>query len=133
VSKQQIEQLIGAVQLFTGLVDPSVAASSPGQHAVHYSPRATTYRFDAHDLHRIHAHRNHYHQAVILTIAPQPGDLQMPGNPADYARVLYATLRDLDARHVPIIFVQMPPDDPEWVPIRDRLIRATQALPADLK
>ncbi|HEV8293544.1 MAG TPA: L-threonylcarbamoyladenylate synthase [Tepidisphaeraceae bacterium] len=128
VSKQHIEELIGSVQLFTGQIDPSVAGSSPGQHAVHYSPRATTYRFETDDLPRIRKGKD----GVILTIAPQHGDLQMPANPSDYARILYSTLREMDARNVKTIFIQMPPDQPQWLAIRDRLIRATRLLPPDL-
>jgi L-threonylcarbamoyladenylate synthase len=47
VSREQIEQVIGPVDLFTGAADPSVAAASPGQHEKHYAPRTPAYRFDA--------------------------------------------------------------------------------------
>lgn len=55
----------------------------------------------------------------------------MPRDPDEYARVLYSTIRDLDARSIGSIFIEMPPDTPEWHAIRDRLIRATRPLPSD--
>jgi len=128
ITPEQLEDVIGRVQVFAGHVEAGVAASSPGQQQIHYAPRATAYRFEARDLGRI-AQEKTKGNNVILTIAPNHGDLQMPDNPADYARVLYATLRELDTHQVQTIFIQMPPDVPEWLAIRDRLLRATRPLP----
>jgi L-threonylcarbamoyladenylate synthase len=49
----------------------------------------------------------------------------MPAGPADYAKHLYAVLRELDEMRLAAIYVQMPPDRPEWAAVRDRIIRAT--------
>jgi L-threonylcarbamoyladenylate synthase len=40
------------------------------------------------------------------------------------AHDLFSVLRDLDARGVTQIWVQQPPDTPEWEGVRDRLQRA---------
>jgi L-threonylcarbamoyladenylate synthase len=40
------------------------------------------------------------------------------------AHDLFSVLRDLDARGVMQIWVQLPPDTPEWEGVRDRLQRA---------
>jgi L-threonylcarbamoyladenylate synthase len=40
------------------------------------------------------------------------------------AHDLFSVLRDLDARGVTQIWVQLPPDTPEWEGVRDRLQRA---------
>jgi L-threonylcarbamoyladenylate synthase len=40
------------------------------------------------------------------------------------AHELFTVLRDLDARGVLHIWVQQPPDTPEWEGVRDRLQRA---------
>jgi L-threonylcarbamoyladenylate synthase len=53
----------------------------------------------------------------------------MPTDPDQYAHHLYATLRRLDAMNLPALYVEMPPDAPEWSAIRDRLTRATRVLP----
>jgi L-threonylcarbamoyladenylate synthase len=37
---------------------------------------------------------------------------------------LFSALRDLDARGVSQIWVQLPPDTPDWEGVRDRLQRA---------
>ena len=42
----------------------------------------------------------------------------------DAAQQLFATLRELDAQGVQQIWVELPPDDPAWEGVRDRLTRA---------
>ena len=48
-----------------------------------------------------------------------------PEQSADYARALYANLRTLDERGADEIWIESPPDGPEWVAVNDRLRRAT--------
>lgn len=53
----------------------------------------------------------------------------IPSDPAAYARALYAELHQCDdagARHV---IVEAPPDDDAWRAVRDRLQRASRAVP----
>jgi L-threonylcarbamoyladenylate synthase len=47
-----------------------------------------------------------------------------PSSAAEAAHDLFTVLRDLDARGVQQIWVQQPPDTPEWEGVRDRLQRA---------
>ena len=52
---------------------------------------------------------------------------RMPSDPAEYARLLYATLRELDAAKPQSICIECPPDEldkPEWRAVLDRLRRA---------
>ena len=49
---------------------------------------------------------------------------QMPDDAAAAAQQLFAVLRELDALGVSQIWVQAPPDAPEWDGVRDRLCRA---------
>ena len=49
---------------------------------------------------------------------------QMPDDAAAAAQQLFAVLRELDALGVSQIWVQVPPDAPEWDGVRDRLKRA---------
>jgi hypothetical protein len=35
-------------------------------------------------------------------------------------------LRELDAMDLAAIFIELPPDQPEWAAVRDRIIRATE-------
>jgi L-threonylcarbamoyladenylate synthase len=53
--------------------------------------------------------------------------LPMPSDPAQAARALFATLRVLDTPEIQQIWVERPPDAPEWEGVRDRLRRAAAA------
>jgi L-threonylcarbamoyladenylate synthase len=48
----------------------------------------------------------------------------MSSNARDCAHELFAVLRALDTPGVSLIWVQTPPDLPEWQGVRDRLQRA---------
>ncbi len=67
---------------------------------------------------------------LIGTNHPTPAGrtIAMSANPAEYARALYAALRELDSDHVERIYIEMPPDSPNWAAIRDRLVRASKAF-----
>ncbi|BDT70296.1 threonylcarbamoyl-AMP synthase [Comamonadaceae bacterium OS-1] len=51
----------------------------------------------------------------------------MPTDAAAAAQALFAALRDLDTQGVRLIWVETPPDTPEWEGVRDRLQRASVA------
>ena len=49
----------------------------------------------------------------------------LPGDAAGYARLLYASLHELDDRGVCAIVVQAVPDEPAWWAVADRLARGS--------
>ena len=49
---------------------------------------------------------------------------RMPDDAVEAARQLFAVLREFDAAGVKLIWVEAPPDTPEWDGVRDRLRRA---------
>ena len=49
----------------------------------------------------------------------------MPRDSADAAHELFAALRAFDDQGVKLIWVETPPDTPEWEGVRDRLQRAS--------
>ena len=49
----------------------------------------------------------------------------MPHDAGEYAAALYATLHALDAEGLDWIAIELPPDEPAWAAIRDRLRRAS--------
>ena len=51
----------------------------------------------------------------------------MPDDAAATAQQLFSVLRDFDASGVRLIWVETPPDTPEWEAVRDRLSRAAAA------
>ena len=106
ISQAEIEEVIGAVRVerdVTGSAHPS-----PGMHARHYSPKTP----------------------LILVRPGQPPSggrgvrLQMPTDPGQYAAVLYERLHQADSENWDWIEIELPPDDPAWAAIRDRLERA---------
>ena len=134
VTRAQIESVIGPVERFVGHVAPSVAAASPGQHATHYAPRSPAFRFSAGDPMPDVAGRRA--AAIVLCALPSAwraeafADVRALGDAeAAAARSLYATLREVDAASPEAIFVEMPPDAPEWTALRDRITRATRPFP----
>jgi L-threonylcarbamoyladenylate synthase len=51
----------------------------------------------------------------------------MPGQPEAAAHELFSVLRELDADGVSLIWVEEPPQAPEWDGVLDRLRRAAAA------
>jgi L-threonylcarbamoyladenylate synthase len=101
ISQTQIEEAIGPVEIGAG-------AESPGQHPKHYSPRTR----------------------VVIGDSPSSGrgarlDFStMPHDAASYASQLYQTLHELDRQGYDWIAIELPPDEPEWAGVRDRIMRA---------
>lgn len=147
VTREQIEEVIGPVEIGRGVeAGAGEAAKSPGQHLVHYSPRATTWWFEAGQWEQVRAWcaSNLAEKWAVVAItrelrlgrldrpkeakidAPlrEDGIVRMPADPASYGRYLYATLRRLDEQGVATILIELPPDADEWAAIRDRLTRA---------
>jgi L-threonylcarbamoyladenylate synthase len=51
--------------------------------------------------------------------------IRAPEKSVTYARDLYASLRTLDAIGADEIWIEAPPDGPDWVAVNDRLRKAT--------
>jgi L-threonylcarbamoyladenylate synthase len=108
------------------------APRAPGTLATHYAPR-TPARLVARDellaaLGSMGGKRGHI--AVLAHSVTQPplfeGTwLDAPDHDHAYAQQLYANLRALDAQAADEIWIEDPPDGPEWGAVRDRLRRAT--------
>jgi L-threonylcarbamoyladenylate synthase len=126
VTREMIEGEIGAVELFEGAVQAGTAAASPGQSQVHYSPVTPAYRFEGSIPQDLRFARILLGNTRELLVSPDV--VQMPDNPAEYARHLYDVLRKMDALGKQAILIEMPPDLPEWLAVRDRIRRATRPL-----
>ena len=107
------------------------APKASGTLESHYAPRARVRLMDAATLHqRLVALGVHAGNLGVWS-QQAPADLgagmlwrQQASQPATAAHDLFAVLRDLDARGVQQIWVELPPDTPEWEGVRDRLQRA---------
>ena len=66
-----------------------------------------------------------YSRAVLQTRSSKVLRRRMPDDAVETARQLFAVLREFDAQGVALIWVEAPPDTPEWDGVRDRLQRAS--------
>lgn len=132
VSRQQIEAVIGPVGLLQQVASEE-SAKSPGQLPVHYSPRTAAWRFDRATERKIQTERASPSIGIIRVSSTEAvhsggATIALSCNPEIYARDLYCALRELDSMGLTAIYIEMPPDQPEWAAVRDRILRATKAL-----
>jgi L-threonylcarbamoyladenylate synthase len=106
--------------------------TSPGQMPVHYSPRTPAFRAESPDELR---DRPDLAEVAVLVFGTDPLLLPIPPgrearleSPERAARGFYDVLHRFDALRPRAIVVVMPPDRPEWLAIRDRLLRATRPI-----
>ena len=104
-----------------------------GSRTSHYAPHtpASLLRADALRAELTQLLERDEAVAVLGRTIQRPDDfsgvwIAAPRDPADYARELYADLRALDAANADTILIESPPEDPPWLAVRDRLIRATK-------
>lgn len=117
------------------LRDPSAfsraAPRASGTLASHYAPNAKLRLMDAKALQAaLDVLGNEapaiaiYSRVILQTPSRAVIRRRMPDDAADTARELFAVLRDFDAAGASLIWVETPPDSPEWAGVRDRLQRA---------
>lgn len=118
--------------------EPAAAARgkgprSSGRMASHYAPRTPMELVDPDRLSDRATHLAGQGLRVMVIAASAAGvlaDLEgirvaaLPSEAKGYARDLYAALRRADAFGADRILVEMPPEQPDWAAIRDRLMRA---------
>jgi len=133
ITRLQIDAACGlAVWGQDALQAPAPRAS--GTLESHYAPRAKVRLLSAQEiatkLLALGPHANNL--GVWSTHRPDVGEglgagvvwRAQPTTSEQAAHDLFTVLRDLDARGVQQIWVQQPPDTPEWEGVRDRLQRA---------
>jgi L-threonylcarbamoyladenylate synthase len=131
ISTAAIEAVLGVPVQDAG--DHGELRESPGQLAVHYAPRTPTVLVRDHE---INAAVRRYGRAVVLSHQPlklaAPHRLvEMPSDPHEYARRLYAALREADDAGADCIVIARPEPagSPEhralWHAVLDRLTRAS--------
>jgi len=128
VSVEQLARVLGHAPR---MESPS-APRAPGTLARHYAPRTPARLMRSAEL------------AAALGQLPRPGAriavlahsvvqppffegtwFDAPAHDTAYAQQLYANLRSLDALAADEIWIEAPPDGPDWHAVRDRLRRAT--------
>jgi L-threonylcarbamoyladenylate synthase len=129
ITRVQIEAACGRVVLDKNALSQAAPRAS-GTLESHYAPRAKVRLMLAQDiaveLHALGPHANNL--GVWSAARPDAGAgvlwREQPASADEAAHALFSVLRDLDARGVQQIWVQLPPDTPEWEGVRDRLQRA---------
>lgn len=113
ISRGEIQAALGVP---LGSIPPEAVRTSPGMYRRHYAPRAKL------DLVKSLADGQ-----TGLTFG-EPiccGQIKMPMDPAAYGAALYDALFRLDKANVTTIYVEMPPDTPDWEAVWDRLRKAS--------
>lgn len=109
----------------------SVAPRAPGTLSSHYAPSTGMKLFSHRNLPRAIATAENLMMHVSVMAFSDPVECpavitwkQLSEDPAECARQLYATMRELDGSGADYIIVEEPPELPEWMGILDRLRRA---------
>jgi L-threonylcarbamoyladenylate synthase len=127
IDAASIEALVGhpVVRLTGGEV------AAPGTLEQHYSPAARVVVVEPGEVAaRATGSLARGERVGLLAMSPPAGlpagleVLRPPGDAEEYARVLYARLREADERELDIVFVVAPPPDGIGAAVTDRLTRA---------
>lgn len=134
IDEDQLSQIVPGIRRGgPEILTDDAPRPSPGLALRHYAPRAR--------LVVIKGSREEFEAALKNTpLGARKGTLvlrgqpltgkemlacrELPDDPQGYAQGLYGALHDLDALEVDVIYLQGPPDEPEWAAIWDRLDRA---------
>jgi L-threonylcarbamoyladenylate synthase len=137
ITRSHIEAACGRAVLDKDAPQEVLSQSAPrasGTLESHYAPRAKVRLMTADDIaHKLQALGPHANNLGLWS-ARRPTNEEGVGagvlwrqqatTAEQAAHDLFSVLRDLDARGVTQIWVQLPPDTPEWEGVRDRLQRA---------
>lgn len=115
--------------------DSYAKVRTPGNLPAHYAPRTPLELLPADVLwQRTLALSRMGRRVAVMTVGAAPWEryeltgihcVVMPAEAEAYAQRLYADLRALDAAGFDALLMQTPPDEPEWLAVRDRLQRAS--------
>jgi L-threonylcarbamoyladenylate synthase len=130
LTPSQIEQACGERLRLPGELEGSSPRAS-GTLESHYAPQAQVRLMDAKALQTALDVLGHeaqgiatYSRVILKTPSTKVLRRRMPDDAAETARQLFAVLREFDAQGARLIWVETPPDTPEWAGVRDRLQRA---------
>lgn len=128
ITRTQIEATLGRALGERGGQSPRVSGSLES----HYAPRAPVRLMKAEMLSQALSVLG---QAPLklavysrLPLRPAGSDIQirlMPDDPGAVAHELFAVLRGFDSEGAQLIWVEEPPEGPDWEGVRDRLFRAS--------
>jgi L-threonylcarbamoyladenylate synthase len=123
VTSAMLAQVLGQVPALPDALAPRVSGALPS----HYAPRKPLCLVSAHEIEGAAAEVAA--QTALLAFSSPVTPVfswyrSAPLDASDYARHLYANLREMDASAATQLWVEDPPTDAEWGAIADRLTRA---------
>jgi L-threonylcarbamoyladenylate synthase len=135
ISVAELEAVIGPLTHARSFTvadrDMAQALPSPGMLPRHYAPRTPLECVERDDTERIASLIAEGYRVGWVTFAAIPQVESsavlvrvLPSDPAGYASQMYAVLHKLDALGLDRIVVTLPPDNDDWLAVRDRLRRA---------
>lgn len=112
VTRAEIQAAIG---MPLGALPPGGPKRSPGMYPRHYAPKAPVILVELLEPGQ-----------AGLTFEDSSGDdqIRMPLDPVAYGATLYDALHTLDQTEPDAIFVELPPETPDWEAVLDRLKKA---------
>ena len=140
ISREQVQAVCGQPVLSNEdlMTNDTQAPRASGTLESHYAPKAKVRLMDARalqtaldvlgaDIDGAGLVIATYSRAILTTRSSKVLRRRMPDDAAATAQQLFAVLRDFDAQGVKLIWIETPPDTPEWDGVRDRLQRASAA------
>jgi L-threonylcarbamoyladenylate synthase len=131
ISRAELEAVIGPIA--EGATADSPRA--PGLLEKHYAPRTSTQLLSrAQTIAAVREQSVLGKRVIVLALATLPEaceGIALPADAATYAHGLYAALRELDSRQANLILVERPPEDRDWLAVRDRLNRSAAGAGED--
>ncbi len=133
ISRAQVEAACG-LPVLSREEAAGEAPRASGTLESHYAPEAKVRLMDARALQTAldvlgpdAAHIAIWSRVILRSPSARVIRRRMPDDAAATAHQLFAVLREFDAQGVRLIWVEAPPDTPEWEGVRDRLQRASAA------
>ena len=119
IKSHEIENIISEIVVYTSCTQND----SPGSSMKHYAPKS---KLVLKTTEAIHNQCGKGDVFLVINAAPAVGTTtQMSSDPKEYAKFMYAAIREADAKQPKIIYVENPPKTPEWEAVNDRLRRAS--------
>ena len=137
ISRDQVEEAACSSPRSTAATTANAAPAprAPGTLESHYAPRAKLRLMDAStlqaaldllgaDLDASNTVIATYSRVILRSRSGKVIRRRMPDDAGATAQQLFAVLREFDAQGAQLIWVETPPEEPEWEGVRDRLQRA---------
>ncbi|HKA08462.1 MAG TPA: L-threonylcarbamoyladenylate synthase [Gemmataceae bacterium] len=123
----ELEAVVGPIRRQRKAADGPLP--SPGMMPRHYAPRTPIElvsgraNFDER-AEVLRSRGENFREVVLGGTGCDEWRIPLPSNPAGYAARLYEVLHRLDGLGLSRILIEMPPEEDEWMAVRDRLSRA---------